>query len=119
MIVIGVLASWLSPDVGQHLVVMNIIAACYGLGNAITTTTIYDAAAEYVDTADIGMSTSLVYMGITFGGSVGLAILQLLMNTWTAKVDLGAGLIAVFWGSFAASVIMTILTLTLKSKKEN
>ena len=118
MTVIGVLASWLSPDIGQHLVVMNIIAACYGLGNAITTTTIYDAAAEYVDSADIGMSTSLVYMGITFGGSVGLAILQLLMNTWTAKVDLGAGLIAVFWGSFAASVIMTILTISIKSKKE-
>lgn len=116
MIVIGVLAFWLSPDVGKHLVTLNIIAACYGIGNAITTTTIYDAAAEYVETKDIGMSTSLVYMGITFGGSVGLAVLQLLMNTWTAKADLGAGLIAVFWGSFAASVIVAILSLTLKDE---
>lgn len=117
MIVIGVLALWLSPEVGQHLVLMNVIAACYGIGNAITTTTIYDAAAEYVDTADIGMATSMVYMGITFGGSVGLAILQLLMNIWTAKIDLAAGLIAIFWGSFAAAVIMTILILSLKNKK--
>lgn len=118
MIVIGILASWLSPEVGQKLTIMNIIAACYGIGNAITTTTIYDAAAEYVDTADIGMATSMVYMGITFGGSVGLAVLQLLMNTWTAKADLGAGLIAVFWGSFVSSVIMTILVMTLKNKKK-
>lgn len=115
--VIGILAAWLSPSVGQHLVIMNIIAACYGIGNAITTTTIYDAAAEYVDTADIGMSTSMVYMGITFGGSVGLAILQLIMNTVTAQSDMGAGLLAVFWGSFAASVIMTILGISLKNKK--
>ena len=119
MIVIGILAWWLAPTVGEHLLTMNIIAACYGIGNAITTTTIYDAAAEYVDTADIGMSTSLVYMGITFGGSVGLAILQLIMNSVTAKTgDLGAGIKGLFWGSFTAAVIMTILTLTLRDKKK-
>lgn len=118
MVVIGFLASWLSPEVGEHLVMMNVIAACYGIGNAITTTTIYDAAAEYVDTADIGMSTSLVYMGITFGGSVGLAILQLLMNIWTGKSGLGSGLIAVFWGSFVAAVIVTILAFSLKDEKK-
>lgn len=119
MIVIGFLASWLSPNVGQQLVMMNVIAACYGIGNAITTTTIYDAAAEYVDTADIGMSTSLVYMGITFGGSVGLAVLQLIMNTVSASTgDLGAGIKGLFWGSFAASVIVTALALSLKDKKK-
>lgn len=117
MAVIGFLASWLSPEVGQHLTMMNVIAACYGIGNAITTTVIYDAAAEYVDTADIGMSTSIIYMGITLGGSIGLAVLQLLMNTWTATSGLASGLIAVFWGSFGASVIMTVFALLLKNKK--
>lgn len=114
MAVIGFLAAWLSPEVGQHLVMMNIIAACYGIGNAITTTTIYDAAAEYVDVQDIGMATSTVYMGITFGGSVGLAILQLLMNTFSANADLNAGLKAVFWGSFAASVLVLLISISLK-----
>lgn len=119
MIVIGILAYWLAPTVGENLVIMNIIAACYGVGNAITTTTIYDAAAEYVDTADIGMATSLVYMGITFGGSVGLAILQLIMNSVTASTgDLGSGIKGLFWGSFTAAVIMTVLTLSLRDKKK-
>ena len=58
-------------------------------------------------------------MGITFGGSVGLAILQLIMNTVTASTgDLGLGIKGLFWGSFTAAVIMTILTVSLRDKKK-
>lgn len=119
MVVIGVLAAWLSPNVGEQLVTINIIAACYGIGNAITTTTIYDAVAEYVETVDIGISTSLLYMGTTFGGSVGLSILQLIMNTViNLTSDMGAGIKGLFWGSFAASVVVMLLALSLKDDKK-
>ncbi len=110
---------WMNPAMGQFMGIVIAYSVVYGIGRPINVTCMYDTVAVSVPTESIGIATSSLFMGQTFGASVGVAILQLVMNIFTDKYDLDTGLRAVFYATMILGVLLIISILAIKQSMKN
>lgn len=109
---------WIHQDLGQGgLMVIYVLSFVYGLGYILTMTLPYNACAEYLEIENVGIGTANVYMGITLGSSVGLAVLQAIYNKISAASGMETGIKAAFICSAVSGAITILLALSLKKKK--
>ncbi|MBA4699693.1 MAG: MFS transporter [Ruminococcus sp.] len=127
MVICGILMSlttlvyglWIYPEVASKgLLVIYLLSFIYGLGYILTMTLPYNACSEYLSTEDVGVGTANVYMGITLGSSVGLAVLQALYNKVSASADIGTGIKATFICSAISGGLTILLALSLKKNSK-
>lgn len=114
-------AIFLSPETGASqaaLMGVYIVSFIYGLGYIMTMTLPFYACSEYLKKEDIGTANSNVYMAVTLGATIGLAIEQIVMNAFTASHDLNIGLKAVFFTSAIFGVLAILVCLMLKPAKQ-
>lgn len=110
---------WMSPEMGKYMGIVITYSVVYGIGRPINVTCMYDTCASAVPTESVGIATSSLFMGQTLGASVGVAVLQLIMNIWTDKYDLDAGLRAVFVATMVLGVLLCACVLLIQQNKKN
>lgn len=110
---------WMSPAMGQFMGIVIAYAVIYGIGRPINVTCMYDTVAASVPTESVGIATSSLFMGQCLGASVGVAILQLIMNIFTDKYDLDTGLRAVFYATVILGVVLILAILAIKQSDKS
>ena len=105
---------WMSPAMGQFMGIVIAYAVVYSIGRPINVTCMYDTVAASVPTDSVGIATSSLFMGQCLGASVGVAILQLVMNIFTDKYDLDTGLRAVFYATVVLGVLLILSIVAIK-----
>ena len=112
---------WLSPDAGNQIgtVIMRITSLIYGFGYILTMTIPYNACSEYLPVESVGVGSANVFMSVTVGASIGMSILQAVMNGVSAAYGLNTALKVVFFCCSACGIIALLLGISLgKIKKE-
>lgn len=106
---------WLSPAAGSPsgILIMSIVSSLYGFGYILTMTIPYYACSEYLSLESIGIGSANIYMAVTVGASMGMSILQAVMNGVSAVYDLNIALKVVYLCCSASGVIALLLGVSL------
>jgi MFS family permease len=112
---------WLSPTAGSQtgILIMSIVSSLYGFGYILTITIPYYACSEYLSLESVGIGSANIYMGVTVGASMGMSVLQAVMNGVSAIYNLNIALKVVYLCCSASGVIALLFGISLgKIKKE-
>lgn len=115
-----VMTFWIYPeftDSATGLAILFVLTAIYGIGYCVTMTLLYNACSEYLPKEQVGVATSNIYMGLSLGGCVGLAILQAISNAVNAVYGLNIALKVVFGICGISGMIALSFALSLKKEK--